>query len=291
MRAVLSLRSRARSSPTGLPRPDNLRVAREIEAVVREHGAVPATIAILDGEVRVGLDDAALEALANTDGVAKCGVRDLAPVVARARQRRDDGRRDLASGRARRDPRVRHRRARRRPSRRARHVRRVGRPRDAGARRDLRRLRGREVDPRHPRDARAPGDAERHRARLPHRHLPGVLPDRLGSAGDLAGRHARGGGRGAARSGPRSAHPAPSSSRTRWTSSSTPSCTTASCARACRPRREQGIAGRDVTPFLLERFHTRHGRREPAGERPARPAQRRAGRGDRRARDSSSSAR
>ena len=65
----------------GLPRPDNLRVAREIEAVVREHGAVPATIAILGGEVRIGLDDAALDALANGDA-AKCGVRDLAPVVA-----------------------------------------------------------------------------------------------------------------------------------------------------------------------------------------------------------------
>jgi pseudouridine-5'-phosphate glycosidase len=67
----------------GLPRPDNLRVAREVEGVVRERGAVPATIAILGGEVRIGLDDDALEALANTDGVAKCGVRDLAPVVAR----------------------------------------------------------------------------------------------------------------------------------------------------------------------------------------------------------------
>ena len=41
----------------GLPRPDNLRVAREIEAVVRERGAVPATIAILAGEVLVGLED------------------------------------------------------------------------------------------------------------------------------------------------------------------------------------------------------------------------------------------
>src|SRR4051812_45608740 len=67
----------------GLPRPDNLRVAREIEDVVRAKGAVPATIAIVDGDVRVGLDDAALEGLANTDGVAKCGVRDLAPVLAR----------------------------------------------------------------------------------------------------------------------------------------------------------------------------------------------------------------
>ena len=67
----------------GLPRPDNLRVAREIEGVVREHGAVPATIAILGGQVRVGLDEAALDALANTDGISKCGVRDLAPVIAR----------------------------------------------------------------------------------------------------------------------------------------------------------------------------------------------------------------
>src|SRR5215207_5012844 len=66
----------------GLPRPDNLRVAREVEAAVREHGAVPATIAILGGEVRVGLDEAALESLAE-GGAAKCGVRDLAPVVAR----------------------------------------------------------------------------------------------------------------------------------------------------------------------------------------------------------------
>jgi len=67
----------------GLPRPDNLRVAREIEDVVRAGGAVPATIAIVGGEVRIGLDDDALDALANTDGVAKCGVRDLAPVLAR----------------------------------------------------------------------------------------------------------------------------------------------------------------------------------------------------------------
>jgi pseudouridine-5'-phosphate glycosidase len=66
----------------GLPRPDNLRVAREVEAAVREHGAVPATIAILGGEVRVGLDDAALSTLASADGVAKCGVRDLAPATA-----------------------------------------------------------------------------------------------------------------------------------------------------------------------------------------------------------------
>jgi pseudouridine-5'-phosphate glycosidase len=66
----------------GLPRPDNLRIAREIEGVVREHGAVPATIALIGGEPAIGLDDDALQTLATADGVAKCGVRDLAPAAA-----------------------------------------------------------------------------------------------------------------------------------------------------------------------------------------------------------------
>jgi pseudouridine-5'-phosphate glycosidase len=67
----------------GLPRPDNLRVAREIEAAVRARGAVPATIAVVAGTVRIGLDDEALAAVAGRDDVVKAGVRDLAPVVAR----------------------------------------------------------------------------------------------------------------------------------------------------------------------------------------------------------------
>jgi pseudouridine-5'-phosphate glycosidase len=67
----------------GLPRPDNLRVAREFEAEVRAAGAVPATIAVVDGVPRIGLDDAALEAVAVGEGVEKCGVRDLAVVCAR----------------------------------------------------------------------------------------------------------------------------------------------------------------------------------------------------------------
>ncbi len=67
----------------GLPRPDNLRVAREIEAAVRAEGAVPATIALVDGQVRVGLDDAALTAIAQRDGVVKCSTRDLAIAAAR----------------------------------------------------------------------------------------------------------------------------------------------------------------------------------------------------------------
>jgi pseudouridine-5'-phosphate glycosidase len=67
----------------GLPRPRNLDVAREVEAAVREGGAVPATVALAAGEARVGLDDAALQAVAGRDDVVKCAVRDLAPVAAR----------------------------------------------------------------------------------------------------------------------------------------------------------------------------------------------------------------
>lgn len=67
----------------GLPRPENLRVARAVEDVVRDRGAVPATIAILDGAVRIGLDEAALEEIAGRDDVVKVSLRDLGTVVAR----------------------------------------------------------------------------------------------------------------------------------------------------------------------------------------------------------------
>jgi pseudouridine-5'-phosphate glycosidase len=66
----------------GLPRPRNLEVARELEAVVRSEGAVPATIAMVSGEARVGLDEEALELVASDANVSKCGVRDLAVVAA-----------------------------------------------------------------------------------------------------------------------------------------------------------------------------------------------------------------
>jgi pseudouridine-5'-phosphate glycosidase len=66
----------------GLPRPDNLRVAREIEQAVRDAGAVPATIGMVGGRLVVGLDDAELTRLATVDGVAKLSVRDLAVAAA-----------------------------------------------------------------------------------------------------------------------------------------------------------------------------------------------------------------
>lgn len=65
----------------GLPRPENLRVAAEVEDIVRSCGAVPATIAILDGHVHVGLDGALLDQVANRDDIVKVSMRDLATVV------------------------------------------------------------------------------------------------------------------------------------------------------------------------------------------------------------------
>jgi pseudouridine-5'-phosphate glycosidase len=67
----------------GLPRPDNLRVAREIEDAVRDAGAVPATIAVVEGVPCIGLDDDALTTIATDDAVVKVSVRDLGTLVAR----------------------------------------------------------------------------------------------------------------------------------------------------------------------------------------------------------------
>ncbi|MET8474743.1 pseudouridine-5'-phosphate glycosidase [Streptomyces sp. NPDC006422] len=66
----------------GLPRPRNLRVAHELEQVVRDEGAVPATIAVLDGRPHVGLDKQQLERVANDDGIRKFSHRDLPPAMA-----------------------------------------------------------------------------------------------------------------------------------------------------------------------------------------------------------------
>jgi len=67
----------------GLPRPQNLQLARALEQVVREQGAVPAPVAILDGKVRVGLSEAQLERLANEDGARKISRRDYGIALAR----------------------------------------------------------------------------------------------------------------------------------------------------------------------------------------------------------------
>ncbi|MEB3068757.1 pseudouridine-5'-phosphate glycosidase [[Mycobacterium] vasticus] len=79
-RAVVALESTIISH--GLPRPDNLRIAREIEESVRAGGAVPATVAIIDGEPHIGLDDEALQRIATGDTVIKVSVRELATLAA-----------------------------------------------------------------------------------------------------------------------------------------------------------------------------------------------------------------
>jgi pseudouridine-5'-phosphate glycosidase len=66
----------------GMPYPQNLEVARQVEADVRAAGAVPATMAVLNGTLRAGLDDSELEALAKAKGVAKLSRADIAACIA-----------------------------------------------------------------------------------------------------------------------------------------------------------------------------------------------------------------
>jgi pseudouridine-5'-phosphate glycosidase len=67
----------------GLPRPENLEIAQAVEEIVREEGAVPATIAVVDGMVRIGLDREGLGTIATSEDVVKCSARDLSVVMAR----------------------------------------------------------------------------------------------------------------------------------------------------------------------------------------------------------------
>ncbi|SEE81303.1 pseudouridine-5'-phosphate glycosidase [Rhizobiales bacterium GAS191] len=80
-RAVVALESTIISH--GMPYPDNLTTARRVEEDVRAHGAIPATIAVIDGVLRVGLDEAMLERLGNDAEVVKASGRDLAITMLR----------------------------------------------------------------------------------------------------------------------------------------------------------------------------------------------------------------
>src|SRR6185436_19612745 len=80
-KAVVALESTVLTH--GLPRPQNLQLARDMEKTVRENGAIPATIAFLDGKLHVGLNDGELERLANEDNVYKVGPRDYATEIAK----------------------------------------------------------------------------------------------------------------------------------------------------------------------------------------------------------------
>ncbi|PTE10817.1 pseudouridine-5'-phosphate glycosidase [Mesorhizobium helmanticense] len=80
-RAVVALESTIITH--GMPYPANLETARGVEAVVRDNGAVPATIAVVRGKIKVGLDDAELERLAAAKDVVKASGRDLAAIMVR----------------------------------------------------------------------------------------------------------------------------------------------------------------------------------------------------------------
>ncbi len=69
----------------GLPYPENIKLARDIEKEIRSMGAIPATIAVLDGRVCIGLNDAQLERLATDEERVKISSRDLGPAIAQKR--------------------------------------------------------------------------------------------------------------------------------------------------------------------------------------------------------------
>jgi pseudouridylate synthase len=79
-RAVVALESTIISH--GMPYPGNIETARAIEAAIRAEGAVPATVAVMDGRIRVGLDDDDLERLATGSGIMKVSRRDLPVALA-----------------------------------------------------------------------------------------------------------------------------------------------------------------------------------------------------------------
>lgn len=66
----------------GMPYPDNVVMAKKVEQIIRDHGAIPATIAIMNGRIKIGLSDEDLELLAKTKNVVKVSRRDFASVIA-----------------------------------------------------------------------------------------------------------------------------------------------------------------------------------------------------------------
>lgn len=66
----------------GMPYPQNIEMAKKVEQLIRDNGATPATIAIMNGKIKIGLDDSDLEQLAKSSNVAKVSRRDLPEIVA-----------------------------------------------------------------------------------------------------------------------------------------------------------------------------------------------------------------
>ncbi|WP_195852520.1 pseudouridine-5'-phosphate glycosidase [Aerococcus sanguinicola] len=67
----------------GMPYPQNVEMAKQVEQIIRDHGATPATVAIMDGKIKIGLTEEDLERLASEKDVAKVSRRDMAEVIAK----------------------------------------------------------------------------------------------------------------------------------------------------------------------------------------------------------------
>lgn len=66
----------------GMPYPQNVQTAREVEQIIRENGCVPATIAVIDGKIKIGLSDEELEMFGSAEDVAKASRRDIGYLLA-----------------------------------------------------------------------------------------------------------------------------------------------------------------------------------------------------------------
>ncbi|MGO2547393.1 pseudouridine-5'-phosphate glycosidase, partial [Mammaliicoccus vitulinus] len=82
-KAIVALESTIISH--GMPYPQNVQMAKNVEQIVRDNGGVPATIAIINGEIKIGLNDQELELLASAENVAKVSRRDIAEIIATQR--------------------------------------------------------------------------------------------------------------------------------------------------------------------------------------------------------------
>lgn len=79
-KAIVALESTIISH--GMPYPQNVKTAREVEQIIRDGGACPATVALIDGKIKIGLSDEELEMFGNADGVAKVSRRDIGYILA-----------------------------------------------------------------------------------------------------------------------------------------------------------------------------------------------------------------
>ncbi|MCT2343748.1 pseudouridine-5'-phosphate glycosidase [Niallia taxi] len=79
-KAIVALESTIISH--GMPYPQNVETAKEVEDIIRKNGAVPATIAIIDGKIKIGLSDDEIEFLAKSNDIEKASRRDLPYLIA-----------------------------------------------------------------------------------------------------------------------------------------------------------------------------------------------------------------